>query len=456
MKHEAALGVLMFVELLIKIRSDEKIVPAGIMHFLLLLNALLFFIPAESGNLFGQMFYFSSVTHFQKSVLALGLLIVSLISDNWLKQCESTMEFYLLLFASVLGMNLMISSGNLLMFYVGLETSTIPLAAAANFDVTRRTASEAAMKLILSSAFSSALMLMGISFLYGTSGSIDYAVLAAMPLDAALAQFGFVLFFAGFAFKISAVPFHLWTADVYQGSPVAVTAFLSVLSKAAVIFVFVSVLYRVFGAASGLWYTMVILLAVLSIVVGNLFAMRQDNIKRFLAFSSIAQVGYLLVGISGISQGGQNAVFYFLLVYLFSNLGAFGVVSVISSVHGKENISDYKGFYQTNKMLAWVLTIALFSLAGVPPTAGFFGKFFLLMSGAARGNYILIIIASLNMVISFYYYLRIVRVMFMDSNAYPIESTTTSTITKAALWFCVAGMLIAGLYGPVYEYIAHL
>jgi NADH-quinone oxidoreductase subunit N len=271
-----------------------------------------------------------------------------------------------------------------------------------------------------------------------------------------LQLFAFVLLLAGFAFKISVVPFHLWTADVYEGAPVAVTSFLSVISKGAVLFVFVSVLYTVFKPLADAWYNMLFILSALTIIIGNLFALRQDNFKRFLAFSSIAQVGFILIGITGSSQMGSTSVIYFVLVYIFSNLAAFGVVSLVSALTGKENISDYKGFYKTNPALAWILTIALFSLAGVPPTAGFFGKFFLLMAGAEKGNWLLIVLAALNMVISFYYYLRVVKAMFMDENEGPIEKLATPLIPRLALYICILGIITTGLVSYFYDHIHSL
>jgi NADH-quinone oxidoreductase subunit N len=359
----------------------------------------------------------------------------------------------MLLLSSLLGMFFMISSGNLLMFYLGLELSTIPLAAAANFDLTKKQSSEAAMKLIISSAFSSGLLLLGISLVYGTTGTLLFSELPARLGMGPLQLFAFILLLSGFAFKISAVPFHLWTADVYEGSPVAVTAYLSVVSKAAVLFVFVSALYTVFKPLAVAWYHMLVILSLLTIITGNLFAIRQNNIKRFLAFSSIAQVGFILVGISGTSQAGIASVIYFILVYIFSNLAAFGVVAVVSAMAGKENISDYKGFYQTNPFLSWVLAIAVFSLAGVPPAAGFFGKFFLLMAGAGKGNYWFIAIAAINMVISFYYYLRIVKAVFMDANEQPVPKLSVAFFPKLALCICMAGIILAGLVSYLYEHI---
>ena len=201
---------------------------------------------------------------------------------------------------------------------------------------------------------------------------------------------------------------------------------------------------------------MLFVLSIMTILVGNLFAIRQNNFKRFLAFSSIAQVGFILVGITGSSPMGTSTVVYFILIYIFSNLAAFGVVSVVSAFNGKENIDDYKGFYKTNPVLSWVLAIALFSLAGVPPTAGFFGKFFLLMAGASKGNYILITIAALNMIISFYYYLRIVKAMFMDANDQPMERVAVAPLPRLALYMCTIGVVTAGVVSYVYDYINSL
>ncbi|MEY4279312.1 MAG: hypothetical protein RL377_1316 [Bacteroidota bacterium] len=454
LRQELVLTALIFLLLFIKLgkdRSNESIL--NFINAALLINLGAGFCCHETGALFNGMFSTNSLIVFEKDLLNLAALLISMQSYAWLKNSKHVIEFYLLTLTSLLGMFFMISSGNLLMFYLGLEMSTIPLAAAANFDLTKRKSSEAAMKLILSSAFSSAILLLGISFLYGTTGTLTFSILTAHINGNPLQLFAFILVIAGFAFKISAVPFHLWTADVYEGAPVAVTAFLSVISKAAVLFTLVNLLYQVFTPIASTWYLILVLLAAATILIGNLFAIRQDNFKRFLAFSSIAQVGFILIGISGSSVAGTASLLYFVLIYIFSNLAAFGVVSVVSALTGKENISDFKGFYKTNPMLSWVLTIALFSLAGVPPTAGFFGKLFLMMAGAAKGNYGIIIFAALNMVISFYYYLSVVKSVFMDENETPIAKLTVPTISKWAMWICVAGIILTGLASMVYDYI---
>lgn len=457
MKQELVITVIIFTLLLLKIGMDlsnDTII--NLTNGLLLLNLVVGLAGNKPGVLFDDMFLTNPLIVLEKNILSLGTLIVSLQSADWLKKHDHLPEFYILLLSTLLGMFFMISAGNLLMFYVGLELSSIPLAALANFDLAKKKSSEAALKFIISSAFASGLLLFGISLVYGATGTLTFSELAAHVSGAPLLIFAFVLLLSGFAFKISIVPFHLWTADVYEGAPVAVTSWLSVMSKGSVLFVFVSVLYTVFKPLAATWYNMLFVLSLLTILTGNLFAIRQNNIKRFLAFSSIAQIGFILVGITGSSQLAAASVVYFVLVYVFSNLAAFGVVALVSTVTGREQVSDYKGFYKTNPALSWVLTIALFSLAGVPPTAGFFGKFFLLLAGAGKGNYVLITIAALNMILSFYYYLRIVKAIFMDANEQPIERLAIPTYPKLAMIICVTGIIVTGLAGYVYDYIHSL
>jgi NADH-quinone oxidoreductase subunit N len=458
MKAELMVIIILFILLFLKLGKKERN-NGSLLHFinvLLFINLASGFIYNGEGTLFGDMFQTNTLLALEKNILSLGTLIISMQSFQWLKNHKHVLEFYILLLSTLLGMFFMLSSNNLLMFYLGLELSTIPLAALANFDLEKRISSEAAMKMILSSAFSSGMLLFGISMLYGSTGTLNYHELSQQLTGSPLQILSFVMFAAGFGFKISAVPFHLWTADVYEGSPVAVTSYLSVISKGAILFVFVSVLYQVFQNIATVWYNMLFLISVFTMIIGNLFALRQQNMKRFLAFSSIAQVGFILIGITGQSAVGSASVVYFVLIYVFSNLGAFGVVSLVSAVTGKETVNDYKGFYKNNRALSWILAISLFSLAGVPPTAGFFGKFFLLLAGAGKGNYWLIGIAALNMVISLYYYLRIIRAMFMDNNDQPIEKVKTSLSPAIAFAICIGGIIVTGIASGAYDYIYSL
>jgi NADH-quinone oxidoreductase subunit N len=458
MKQEWAIIAVLFILLFIKVGSrewkNEHIL--NLVNILLLANFITGFFWNRDGMLFNEMYKTNPLIVAEKSILSLGTYIIALQSHTWLKNHKHVLEFYMLLLSTLLGMFFMISAGNLLMFYLGLELSTIPLAALANFDLDKRKSSEAAFKFIISSAFSSGLLLFGISLVYGLTGTLTFSVLSQHLDGNALEIFAFILLIAGFGFKISAVPFHLWTADVYEGAPVTVTSYLSVISKGAVLFVFVTVLYTVFKPLSTTWYNILFILSVFTMLIGNLFAIRQNNLKRFLAFSSIAQVGFILIGITGSSQAGSASVVYFVLIYAFSNLGAFGVIGLVSALTGKENISDYKGFYKNNPLLSWVLAISLFSLAGIPPTAGFFGKFFLITAGAGQGNYLLITIAALNMIVSLYYYLKVVKAVFMDANENPIEKLMIPHSPKLALFICMTGIILTGLMSYVYEYIYSL
>jgi NADH-quinone oxidoreductase subunit N len=457
MKAELALAFILFLLLILKVGKEitnERLL--ALIQLLLLGNFIFGFFFIESGSLFGGLFTTNGLIAFQKSIISLGIYLISLLFSDWLKKSEHLPEFFILLLSAVLGMFFLISSGNLLMFYLSLELATIPVAAMANFDLDKKISSEASMKMILSSALSSGILLFGISLIYGATGTISFDQIPALLDGNGLQILAFVFLFTAFAFKLSIVPFHLWTADVYEGSPIAVTSFLSVISKGAITFILLTTLYKVFAPMHDLWYNMVMLLSVITMVVGNLFALRQQNIKRFLAFSSIAQVGFILLGISSHSTEGTSSVVYFVLIYVFSNLAAFGVAGAISQTAGKERIEDYKGLYQTNPLISWVLALSLFSLAGIPPTAGFFGKLFLITAGASKGNYFFITVAALNMIISLYYYLRIVRAVFMDTNPQPIPKINLDPATKLGMIICGAGIIFIGLLSWVYDYITTL
>ena len=457
MRNELLIVVIIFLLLFIKIgkglKNDSLLTLVQGLLFVTVVAGLIF--PGE-GSLFSGMFYTNAMIAFQKNILSIGVFLISLLCADWLKKSPNLSEFFMLLLSALLGMFFMISSGNLLMFYLSLELATIPVAALANFDLEKRISSEAAMKMILSSAFSSGILLFGISLVYGVTGTISFAELPQALNSAPLQILAFVFLVSAFAFKLSVVPFHLWTADVYEGSPIAVASFLSVISKGSIVFIFITALYKVFQPLNSVWYNMLMILALATMIIGNLFALRQQNIKRFLAFSSIAQVGFILVGMSSNGGIGNTSVTYFVLIYVFSNLAAFGVASAISSQTGKENIDDYKGLYQTNSFLSWTLALALFSLAGIPPTAGFFGKLFLITAGASKGNYWFITMVALNLIVSLFYYLRVVRAIFMDKNEEPIERIKGSRSVNFGLSICIAGIVLVGLISWIYEYISKL
>ena len=457
MQPELGLTLIIVILLFIKLSDGMKnYTICWVVDSLLILNLVLGFYMNGTGSLFNEMYVTGKLILLEKSILTFGTILISMQSRLWLKDHKHVSEFYILLLSTLMGMCYMISSGNILMFYLALELSTIPLAALANFNLDKLKSSESAMKLILSSAFSSGILLFGISLLYGTTGTLTFSEMSDYLRGTELQILAFILIFAGFAFKISVVPFHLWTADVYEGAPVPVTAYLSVISKGAIVFAFISVLYTVFNRFVGIWYNVLFLASVSTMTLGNLFAIRQNNIKRFLAFSSITQAGYILFGISAGSITGTASVVYFILIYILSNLGAFGVISLVTSSVNKEEISDYKGFYRSNPALALILALSLFSLAGIPPTAGFFGKLFLMYAGASKGNYLFLTIASLNMIVSLYYYLRVIRAMFVDESDSPVVRLSPGIALKISLAMCVFGILFLGFFSSVFEYIFSL
>ncbi len=458
MRHELLLILAAMIVLIAEISTSEKnkarLIPFSIGLFALI--TIIGFIPGETGTLFGGSFQSSQLTVFMKNILNLAVLIIFLQAEGWLKKEENIdkiSEYFILTISTLVGMNFMISAGDFLIFYIGLETATIPIAGLAAFDKYKSQSAEAGIKLILSSALSSGILLFGLSMIYGATGSIYFVDIATKVQPNALIALGFVFFVSGMGFKISLVPFHFWTADVYEGAPINVTSYLSVVSKGAAAFIFTIVLFTVFKNIVELWKPMIYTLAVITMTIGNLFAMRQNNIKRFLAFSSVAQAGFILLGILGAGELGMTAIVYFVLVYVFTNLGAFGVVAAIHNASGVETISGYNGLYQTNPKLSWLMTISLFSLAGIPPIAGFFGKFFLFTAAAGSGYYILVLIAVLNATISLYYYLLVIKAIFIEKNEQPIPEFRSSNTMRIALIICISGVLITGFASGIFEYI---
>ncbi len=461
MRHELLLIAIMVILLIIEIflpnGKKHKIIPPAIIFMAIV--TILGFIPGPTGSMFGGMYQTSNLILLMKNILNIGALIVFIQSVPWLTKDENKEkigEFFILLLSTLIGMDYMISAGDFIMFYLGLELATIPIATLAAWERFKEHSAEAGVKLIFMSALSSGILLYGLSMIYGTTGSVYFEEVKRGFNGSSLQILAFIFFFAGMSFKISLVPFHLWAADVYEGAPINVTSYLSVVSKGAAVFIFTILLYTVFSKIAMMWSDLIYIISILTMTLGNLFAMRQRNIKRFLAFSSIAQAGFILLGIIGQSQLGMTTVIYFVLIYIFSNLGAFGVATIIENKTGKILIDDYDGFYRTNPMLSLTMMLALFSLAGIPPVAGFFGKFFLFAAAAKQGLYILVFIAVMNTIISLYYYLLVVKAMFLNRSDQPIAYFKSDFYSKIGLAICVAGIIIIGFTSPVYEFILNL
>ncbi len=429
-------------------------------HLLFAVILIWSLLPGKTGYLFGHSYLTNPLINFFKAIMNIGVMLIMLQAVNWIKRDlipqGFASEFYILIWASLLGLNYMISSGDFLMFYLGLELSALPIAAAVAFEFFRKRSAEAAIKYIMLAAMSSAIMLFGISLIYATSGSIyfhDIVNTKEMPL---LELIGFVMMVSGVAFKISLVPFHFWTADVYEGAPTVISNYLSVISKGAAVFILMILLFIPLRRYEQTWTIMLYVLAVLTMFTGNFFALRQQNMKRFLAYSSVAQAGFILLGVIGGNVRALETVIYFILIYIFSNVAAFGAVHVIAMHSGKENMKDYEGLYRTNPLISLVLMLALFSLAGIPFLAGFFGKFFLYATAAEKGYYWLVFIAVINVTISLYYYLLPVRAAFLRKSENPIPHFKSDIYTRIGLVILVLGILFLGLYSPVYEYIAEI
>ena len=439
--------------------------------FMLLMTLSNCLVHNEPTSAFGGIYVTSDAVNVMKAILTFGTLIVVIMSQSWVEtQQRIAGEFYMLMMSTLLGMFMMMSSGSFLMFFLGLEMASVPLACMVAFDRHRRDSAEGAAKYILVATFSSGVMLFGISFIYAATGSLYFdnvanavghyaAAFDGMHSPTALLVMGLVFFFAGLGFKLSLVPFHFWTADTYQGAPTPVTGYLSVISKGAAALTLAIILMKALAPMAAYWELMLDVVIVVTITVGNLFAIRQSDLKRFMAFSSISQAGYIMLAVLGNSQMGIAALTYYVLVYVAANLAVFTVINVVeqrSELGRQPAIADLNGFYQTNPKLSFLLTLALFSLAGIPPFAGMFSKFFVFMAAAEQGSfaaYFVVFIALINTVVSLYYYLLIVKAMYITKTDSPLATFRSDEATRIALGVCTVGVALFGVCSCVFDWI---
>ena len=427
---------------------------------LLAVQVLANVVPGTAGEVFGGMFCYVPMHTVVKSVLAIGALIVCLQADTWLRRDDTAHkqgEFYILLLSTLLGMYFMVGAGNFLLFFLGMELASVPMACLVAFDKYKHHSAEAGAKYILCALFASGLMLYGISFFYGTTGTLYFDDMAARITGSPLQVMAMVFFFAGLGFKISLVPFHFWTADTYQGAPTAVTGYLSVVSKGAAAFALMTILTKVFAPMVEYWEMLMYIIIVLTITIANLFALRQTELKRFMAFSSISQAGYIMLAAVGNGAMGLPALMYYVLIYVAANMAVFTIINVVET-RGKGNteMSVFDGFYTTNPKLSFLMTLALFSLAGIPPFAGMFCKFFVFMAAAEQGSniaYAVVFLALINTVPSLYYYLKIVKCMYINKTDVPLAPFKSDCATRTALALCTAGVLLFGVCSCVYGWL---
>ena len=451
-------------------RSESK---SRTLYGLTALLMLLQIVPcalAEPTTAFSGLYVTSQMANVMKTILTAGSLIVVIMAQPWIESAgrKTAGEFYMLIISTLLGMYMMISSGNFLMFFLGLEMASVPMACLVALDKKKKISAEAAAKYILTATFSSGVMLYGISLVYAASGTLYFDDIAAKLTTISpfsdnfmLPVAGLVFFFSGLGFKLSLVPFHFWTADTYEGAPTPVTGYLSVVSKGAAALAAFIILTKVFGSLVEQWETLLGIIIMLTITVGNLFAIRQSELKRFMAFSSISQAGYIMLAVLGGSQMGATALTYYVLVYVVANMAVFSVISVVEQNNGgRTDMNAYDGFYDTNPKLSFLMTLALFSLAGIPPFAGMFSKFFVFMAAVAGHEaapfwvYLVVLVALVNTVVSLYYYLLIVKAMYIKKTTTPLPTFQSDVNTKLALALCTLGIAAFGIVSCIYNWIA--
>lgn len=430
--------------------------------------ALAFYLPqaklfgsALSGHIFvdGFSWVFGSI------ILISGLLVF-LVGDGLLSEqrAESSIDVDFLLLMSLAGALVTVAAANLVVLFIGIELMSIPLYVLAGIARRERASAEAALKYFILGAFSSAFFLYGIVLIYGATGSMNLLEIASnLPADSVLSIVGLGLIIFGFAFKVGLVPFHLWVPDVYQGSPTSISTFMAIIVKAAGFGAFLRVMYLGFYSIAPHWEGVIWLLAVLTMTVGNLAALRQQSIKRMLAYSSVAHSGYAVMGLLGLGEaGGAQALIYYIIAYSLMTLASFGVVLIVTAgtdaQYDKDDVQSLSGLGWSRPFLAIVMSVAMLSLAGIPPLAGFVGKFYLFSSVVQSGFVGLAIIAALNSVVSLYYYLRVLVVMYFKS-----EAGDTAPLSKdiplapaLALSLATAGTLLLGVFADTVRIVVDL
>ena len=445
-------------------KSERKNFTLGVLTGALLLCQLVPCFIAEPVEAFGGIYVATPIANVMKVILTAGTFIVVVMPQAWLETTKRYAgEYYMLLLSTLLGMYMMLSSGSFLMFFLGLEMASVPLACMVALDKKKKESAEAAAKYILIATFSSGVMLFGISFIYAATGSLYFDNVAEVITAKPLSIIGMVFFFSGLGFKISLVPFHFWTADTYQGAPTPVTGYLSVVSKGAATLTLAIILTKVFGSMIHYWQPMLWIVIMLTITVGNLMAIRQTELKRFMAFSSISQAGYIMLAVIGADPAtSQTALTFYVLVYVVANMSVFSVISAVEHKAGAgTQMSAYNGLYQTNPKLAFIMTIALFSLAGIPPFAGMFSKFFVFMAGVQGQDahpfwpYFVVFVALVNTVVSLYYYLLIVKAMYIKPEDHPLPAFAHGKAINASLTICTVGIVLFGICSCIYQWIAN-
>jgi len=414
------------------------------------------------GNYIKGTFILDGYALFFKVLFVVVLFMVVLLGDDFMEERTGNIaEYYFLLFMSAVGLMFMVSAADLLTLFVAFELSSIPMYVLAAYFKKDKASSEAGLKYFLLGAFSAGLMLYGITLIYGTFGTLNFKDLGTILLVGNLSPvilLAIVSVIIGLGFKIAAAPLHMWAPDVYQGGPTPVVSFISVAPKAAGLAVIARFFITSFPSISYQWVFLLLLLSAISMLVGNLAAMPQTNFKRMLAYSGISHIGYILLGIAASSQIGIASVLFYIAIYALTNLGAFGVLIMVSRYTKSDEIKDLAGLSRRSPGLALILLLALLSLAGVPPLGGFVAKFMLFFAIFKESNpifQIMVLYAILNSVVSLFYYLKVLRVAYFDKSE-SMEPIRVPAYSAPALYLSVIGIVILGMVPSFYHWVSQM
>jgi len=431
------------------LRNYEVVYGFSILSFLSAFSLIFLIIPVIPHSI-EPLFIIDIYSLFFIGIIILSALLVTLISYDYIKNLEGVREeYYIILFTSTLGALLLAVAKHFILFFMGIETLSISLYILIAFQRSKDRSIEAGIKYLILASVSSAFLLFGMALIYTASGTMQFAgIFSAISNNDQLSPLeisGFGMMMVGIGFKLALVPFHMWTPDVYQGAPAPVAAYIATASKGAVMAVLIRFFFSIRGFDNHYFFIVISGIAILSMFIGNLLAIRQQNIKRLLAYSSIANMGYLIIILlTGSNKGIQASIFY-IISYFITTLGAFGVVSLLSTCkYEAEKIEDYKGLFWKRPWIAIVFTLSLLSLAGIPVTAGFIAKFYLIFEGMKAGLMVLIFSMIINSVIGLYYYLRVITIMFSAANGTKLP--TLSLTGNIALFLIALSILILGVY----------
>ncbi|MGB8358138.1 MAG: NADH-quinone oxidoreductase subunit N [Bacteroidales bacterium] len=443
------------------LRNYEVVYGFSVLALLLALASVFFVVPAIPHTI-GTLFIIDIYSLFFLGIIILSALLVALLSYDYIRQLSGVREeYYIILFTSTLGATLLVVADHFILFFLGIETLSISLYILIAFQRSKDSSIEAGIKYLILASVSSAFLLFGMALIYTASGTMQFngivSVLGKDDQVSPLVISGFGMMMVGIGFKLALVPFHMWTPDVYQGAPAPVTAYIATVSKGAVMAVLIRFFFIIKGFDNKYIFTVISGIALLSMFIGNLLALRQHNIKRLLAYSSIANMGYILIILlTGTNKGIQASVFY-LVSYFITTIGAFGVISLLSTCrHEAEKIEDYRGLFWKRPWIALVFTLSMLSLAGIPVTAGFIAKFYIILEGMKAGLMVLVFALIINSVIGLYYYLRVITTMFSAASETKIPSlslTGNITLSLIALSILVLGVYPGWLINIIMKYV---